>query len=67
MPDIPVGDVVRRFRLPRWLRWIMDRVKGLRIPVGGNVIVLSDRGGPTQPRTGLDQPHRSQPPKVREP
>ena len=52
MPEIPVGDVVRSFKLPGWLRWVMNAVKGLRITRGGTTIVLSQRDGATPPRTG---------------
>ena len=64
MPEIPVGDVVRSFRLPGWLRWVMNAVKGLRITRGGTTIVLNEGHGATPPRTGLDQPAPFNPPKV---
>jgi len=58
MPEIPLGDIVRRHKLPGWLRWIMGAVQGLRITRGGTTIVLSERDGATPPKTGLDQPHK---------
>jgi hypothetical protein len=64
MPEIPVGDVVRSFKLPGWLRWIMNLVKGVRITKGGTTIVLSEEQGATPPKTGLDQPHQIEPPKL---
>jgi hypothetical protein len=64
MPEIPVGDVVRSFKLPGWLRWVMNAVKGLRITRGGTTIVLNEGHGATPPRTGLDQPDSINPPKV---
>jgi len=63
MPEIPVGDIVRSFKLPGWLRSIMNLVKGIRITKGRTTIVLSERDGATPPRTGLDQPHKFGPPK----
>lgn len=64
MAEIPVGDVVRSFKLPGWLRWIMNAVKGLRITRGGTTIVLNEEHGATPPRTGLDKPAPFNPPKV---
>lgn len=64
MPDIPVGDVVRSFKLPGWLRAVMNALKGIRITRGGTTIVLSERDGATPPRTGLDQPAPVEPPNV---
>lgn len=64
MPEIPVGDVVRSFKLPSWLRWLMNLVKGVKIRKGDTTIVLSEEPGATPPRTGLDQPHRIEPPQV---
>jgi len=63
MPKIPVGDIIRSFKLPLWLRSIMNLVKGIQITRGGTTIVLSERDGATPPRTGLDQPHKFEPPK----
>ena len=64
MPEIPVGDVVRSFKLPGWLRWFMNAVKGLRITRGGTTIVLNEGHGAPPPRTGLDQPASINPPKT---
>lgn len=64
MPEIPVGDVVRSFKLPGWLRWVMNLVKGVRITRGGTTIVLSEKDGATPPRTGLDQPAKFEPPDI---
>lgn len=63
MPDpIPVGDVLRSSsRLPGWLRFILNAVRGTKVRIGGTEILLDE-----QPaiRTGLDKPHRLEPPKV---
>jgi hypothetical protein len=64
MPEIPVGDVVRSLKLPGWLRWVMNAVKGLRITRGGTTIVLNEGHGATPPRTGLDRPAKVEPPKT---
>lgn len=64
MPEIPVGDVVRSFKLPGWLRWVMNLVKGVRITRGGTTIVLSEKDGATPPRTGLDKPAKFEPPDI---
>lgn len=64
MPEIPLGDVVRSQKLPSWLRWIMNLVKGVRITRGGTTIVLSEKDGATPPRTGLDRPAKFEPPDI---
>lgn len=65
MPEIPVGDVVRSFKLPGWLRWVMNLVKGVRITRGGTTIVLSEKDGAMPPpRTGLDKPAKFEPPDI---
>jgi len=63
MPELPVGDIVRKLRLPGWLRWVMNMVRGVRVHAGGVDILLDQKGGATPPRTGLDAPHRIEPPK----
>lgn len=63
-PTIPAGDIVRSLKLPGWLRWIMNLVKGVRVQAGPVDILLDkDHGGATPPRTGLDQPAKVEPPK----
>jgi len=62
-PTIPAGDIVRGLRLPGWLRWVMNLVRGVRIKAGPVDILLDQRDGATPPRTGLDQPHRLDPPR----
>lgn len=62
-PTIPVGDVIRSFNVPGWLRWLLNLFKGTRIPAGP-VDILLTKGGATPPGTGLDQPHRPGPPRV---
>jgi len=62
MPEIPVGDVIRSFKLPGWLRWLMNLVKGTKVTTGGVTVVLSETPGATPPGTGLDQPHVMKPP-----
>lgn len=64
MPQIPVGDVLRSMKLPGWLRAILTLVKGTTFKVGGADILLDQAPGATPPKTGLDQPHRIEPPKV---
>ena len=65
MPEIPVGDVLRKIdKLPGWLKWILNLTKGIRITKGGTTIVLSERDGATPPRTGLDQPAKFNPPQA---
>lgn len=66
MPEIPVGDVLRKIdKLPSWLKWILNLVRGVRITKGGTTIVLDEKhgSGATPPRTGLDQPAPFNPPK----
>lgn len=63
-PTLPVGDAVRRMKLPGWLRWVMNLVKGTRIQAGPVDILLDQHGGATPPRTGLDQPAKFEPPKI---
>ena len=62
-PEIPAGDIVRSLKLPGWLRWIMNLVRGVRVQAGPVDILLDKEPGATPPRTGLDQPHRIEPPK----
>jgi hypothetical protein len=62
-PTIPAGDVIRSLKLPPWLRWILNLVKGVKIQAGGVDILLDQKGGAMPPRTGLDQPHKLEPPK----
>ena len=62
MPEIPAGDILRAFIKRGFLRKILDALKGIRITKGGTTIVLSEKGGATPPRTGLDVPHRIEPP-----
>jgi hypothetical protein len=73
--SIPVGDVLRAV-VPtnwRWVRYILDRLKGIEIRRGDTTIQLDEKPGgvgPTAvppPRTGLDQPHRIAPNVVRGP
>lgn len=64
MPEIPVGDVLRAVVKRGWLRKILDMLKGIRITRGGTTIVLSEKDGATPPRTGLDQPHKFEPPNL---
>ena len=65
MPDpIPVGDILRSLKLPGWLRSILNLIKGQKVRVGGTDILLGQKpGGATTPHSGLDQPHKIEPPK----
>lgn len=60
---IPLGDILRRLKLPGWLRAVLGAVQGTSVKVGGHDILLDEDAGATSPRTGLDQPHRMEPPK----
>ena len=62
-PTIPAGDIVRSLKLPGWLRWVMNLVKGVRVQAGPVDILLDKDQGATPPRTGLDRPAKFQPPK----
>jgi hypothetical protein len=59
---VPAGDILRRLRLPSWLRWLLELVRGTRIQAGPVDVLLDER--PTPPRTGLDVPHQPKAPKV---
>jgi hypothetical protein len=63
---IPVGDVLRSFVNPNsFLGRILAALKGTKITTsGGTEILLDERGGATPPRTGLDQPHKFEPPAI---
>ena len=63
MPVIPVGDILRGLKLPGWLRALLALVKGTKVKVGGAEILLDQAPGATLPKTGLDQPHRIEPPQ----
>lgn len=63
-PVIPVGDVVRQFNIPGWLRWLLNLVKGAKIHAGPVDIQLDQGQGATPPKTGLDQPAKFEPPKM---
>ena len=56
-PTVPVGDVIRSLKLPPWLRWVMNLVRGVRIQAGPVDILLDEDGRPIS-RGPLDQPHR---------
>ena len=62
-PTIPAGDIVRGLKIPGWLRAILNFVKGVRVHAGPVDILLDQRDGATPPRTGLDQPHKFDPPR----
>jgi len=64
MPEIPVGDMVRKLKLPPWLRWFMNLVQGIKIGKGDIVVVLDEQNTVGPARTGLDQPHKFEPPRV---
>lgn len=63
-PTIPAGDIARRFKLPGWLRWVLDLLRGTKIHAGPVDIQLDQDQGATPPRTGLDQPAPVRPPKM---
>lgn len=69
MPEIPVGDMVRKLKLPGWLRWVMNLVKGMRIKKGNVEIVLDEKPSmdallQNRPSMGdLNQPHKVAPPR----
>ncbi len=66
MPDKPVisaGDIARKLRLPGWLRWILDLLRGTKIHAGPVDVQLDERPGTTTP-PGLEMPHRPDPPQV---
>jgi hypothetical protein len=56
--------MARRLKLPGWLRWVLDLVRGTRIKAGPVDILLDKHDGATPPRTGLDQPASVKPPKI---
>jgi hypothetical protein len=66
MPEIPLGDVVRKFRLPGWLRRVLGFLKGTRISRGDITIVLQEdaKGEASRPTSPLERPHRVAPPKI---
>lgn len=65
MPSIPVGDILRTFVKGGWFRRILDALKGTKITTpGGTDILLNEGQGATPPRTGLDQPHKFEPPNL---
>lgn len=62
---IPVGDILRMFVKGGFLRKILDALKGTKITTPGGTDILLDQGqGATPPRTGLDQPHKFEPPQI---
>ncbi len=63
-PTIPAGDIARGFKLPGWLRFVLDLFRGTKIKAGPVDIQLDQGQTPTAPRTGLDQPHKFQPPSI---
>ena len=64
MPEIPVGDIVRSFKLPSWLRWVMNLVKGVRITKGGTTIVLNEKPTPGLKESYFDdKPAKVEPPQ----
>jgi hypothetical protein len=65
--QIPLGDALRKWaKAPAWLRVLLEFVRGRKVEVGGAEILLDQdaAGGATPPRTGLDRPHRIEPPKI---
>lgn len=62
-PTIPAGAIVRSLRLPGWLRWVLNLVRGVRVQAGPVDLLLDQHDGATPPKTGLDQPAKFQPPK----
>lgn len=62
-PTIPAGDIARQFKLPSWLRWVLDLLRGTKIHAGPVDIQLDQEHGATPPKTGLDAtPHAPGPP-----
>lgn len=63
-PTIPAGDIARKLKLPGWLRFVLDLFRGTRIQAGPVDVLLDESRGATPPRTGLDQPHKFEPPQI---
>lgn len=64
MPEIPVGDAIRKLKLPPWLRWIMNLVQGVRITKGSTVIVLDEKPTPGLKQSYFDDtPAKVEPPQ----
>jgi hypothetical protein len=63
---IPVGDILRSFVNPNsFFGRILAKLKGVKvITPGGREILLNEGQGATAPRTGLDQPHKFEPPTL---
>lgn len=63
-PTIPAGDIARRFKLPGWLRWVLDLLRGTRIAAGPVDIQLDQKPGAAPPgQSPLDStPHPPGPP-----
>lgn len=63
MANVPLGDILRALVPTRccWVRWLLERARGLTITSGGTTIQLNERPGATPPRTGLDQPAKPGP------
>lgn len=59
-PSIPVGDALRKLRLPGWLRWLLNMVKGTKIQAGPVDIQLDQNQGPSTGPSGM--PHKPGPP-----
>jgi hypothetical protein len=62
---IPVGDILRSFVSPTSLFGrLLAKLKGVKVTTpGGREILLNEGQGATAPRTGLDQPHKFEPPQ----
>lgn len=52
-PTIPAGDIARKFKLPRWLRWLLDLFRGVKFHAGPVDIQLAKKpGASTGPEAG---------------
>jgi hypothetical protein len=61
---IPLGDVLRSIVSPTsFFGRLLAKLKGVKVTTpGGREILLNEDQGATAPRTGLDQPHKFEPP-----
>ncbi len=63
-PTIDVGDAIAKSKLPAWLRWFLGLFRGAKISAGPIDIKLHQNDTIPPTRSGLDQPHRIEPPQI---
>lgn len=60
MPNIPVGDVLRKVVKRGFFRRILDLLKGIKITKGGTTIVLDEKPG-IGGSSPFEKPHKPGP------